>query len=143
VDDDPMPPVEIAALLEQAAQYRPSTVVSAHRLDAATTWETDRGATLRAEAGDWELTDEQGNRWTVEPATFARSYHRRPDGRYVKHEPVDAVRLTRDLDVPTAEGMSTAHAGDWLLRDARGAVWPVPDDVFRTRYRSVTRPRTM
>jgi PGDYG protein len=134
---------EIAALLDQAQRYQPCTVVSAHRLVAALTWRTDRGAPMRAEPGDWELTDEQGNRWTVEPETFARSYRRQPDGRYAKHELVDAVQLTYPLEVPTTEGVSTARIGDWLLRDAAGAVWPVPDQQFRVRYRPVDRPRTM
>lgn len=126
---------EIAALLERAALYQPTAVVRARRLSSPTAWRTDRNATMQAAAGDWELTDDAGDRWTVASGTFDRSYHRRPDGRYAKHERVEAVRLPRDLQVPTTEGLSAAHAGDWLLRDARGAVWPVPDETFRARYR--------
>ena len=88
----------------------------------------------------WELTDDHGNRWTVEAEAFARSYHRRPDGRYAKHELVHAVQLTRGVRVTTTEGISAAQAGDWLLRDAEGAVWPVPDETFRARYRPVETP---
>lgn len=127
-------------MLEHAAPYRPSSVVSATRLPAATSWRTDRGNRMRAEAGDWELTDDHGNRWTVEAEAFARSYHRRPDGRYAKHELVHAVQLTRGVPVTTTEGISAAQAGDWLLRDADGAVWPVPDETFRARYRAVETP---
>jgi hypothetical protein len=132
-----MAATEITALLEHAATYEPTAVVRARRLPEGATWLTDRGAPMQAEAGDWELTDDSGGRWTVQPETFARSYRRLLDGRYAKVERVNAVQLTSELQVPTAEGVSPARAGDWLLRDADGAVWPVPDETFRARYRPV------
>ena len=132
-----MPSTEVDGLFQGAARYRPTAVVTARRLTEPLTWHTEGGATLSAQPGDWELTDADGDRWTVEPAAFARSYRRRPDGRYAKHEFVDAVRVAHGIDVPTTEGPSTARPGDWLLRDAGGAVWPVPDHTFRDRYSPV------
>jgi len=130
-----VPSVDFTALLVDAAPYQPTAVVSARRLTEPLTWRSDRGATLHAAAGDWELTASNGDRWTVAPEAFDRSYRQLPDGRYAKHETVHAVQLTRSVQVPTREGTSTASSGDWLLRDANGALWPVPDEVFRTRYR--------
>lgn len=130
-----MHPTDVAALLTDAAPYRPTAVVSARQLPEAVEWRSEQGVSLQGAAGDWELTDDDGDRWTVEPAAFARSYRRLPNGRYAKHETVEAVRLTRAVEVSTREGLSAAQTGDWLLRDARGAVWPVPDAVFRARYR--------
>lgn len=129
------PSEEIDALLRDAARYEPTTVAHARQLCEPLIWHNENGATLRAEVGDWELADDDGKRWTVAPDSFSRTYRRLPDGRYVKHEPVDAVRLRAPLAVPTREGSSTAEPGDWLLRDAEGALWPVPDEVFRARYR--------
>jgi len=131
-----MPP-DLDALLAGAARFTPTAVVRARRLDHPLSWRDSRGTTLRAAAGDWELTDPDGARWTISPEAFARSYHRLPDGRFAKHETVEAVRLRRAVEVPTREGPVTAQPGDWLLRDAEGAVWPVPDALFRARYRPV------
>ena len=64
----------VAALLARAKPYRPVAVVSTRRLSEPLTWPSDRGATLRAAVGDWELTDAEGARWTIAPATFAPSY---------------------------------------------------------------------
>jgi hypothetical protein len=96
---------------------------------------TSRGADLRAEAGDWELIDPDGDRWTVAADTFTRSYQRSPDGHYRKRELIDAVQLTGRAEISPLEGAATTEIGDRLLRDAVGAVWPVPDRTFRARYR--------
>jgi hypothetical protein len=126
-----------AALLADAKPYRPIAVVTARRLTEPLTWLSERGDPLRGAAGDWQLTDADGNQWTIAPATFARSYRRRPDGTYAKHEVVEAVRLAGPALIPTREGPSAANAGDWLLRDATGAVWPITDRLFQARYRPV------
>jgi hypothetical protein len=126
---------EIDALFRHARRYRPTAVVSARQLTDPLVWRTSRGADLRAEAGDWELVDDDGDRWTVAADTFTRSYQRSPDGHYRKRELIDAVRLTGRAEISTLEGAATAEIGDWLLRDAVGAVWPVPDGTFRARYR--------
>jgi hypothetical protein len=127
-------PAEIDALFRHARRYRPTAVVSARQLPDPLVWRTSRGADLRAEAGDWELIDDDGDRWTVAPEAFTRSYQRRPDGRYAKLEIIEAVRLQHPVEVATHEGPSSADSGDWLLRDAEGAVWPTTDQTFRRRY---------
>lgn len=129
-----MTPAELAELFGSARSYRPVSVVTARRLSEPLTWYSERGAELHAAVGDWELVDAAGARWTVAPATFARSYRPRSDGRYEKHEMVQAVRLTEPAQIPTREGLSAANRGDWVLRDSSGAVWPVVDRVFRDRY---------
>jgi hypothetical protein len=141
---------EIDALFRPARRFEPTTVVTARRLTAPQSWHTDAGTPLRAEPGDWELTAPDGDRWTITDNAFTRSYRQRPDGRYGKWEVVEAVRLRRPVEVPTAEGPSSGRPGDWLLRDDTGAVWPVPDRRFRDRYRpagptadQVARPRRM
>jgi hypothetical protein len=125
---------DIATLLADAKPYRPTAVVTARKLARPTMWQSDRGATLRAAVGDWELRDGEETSWTIAPATFERSYRRRADGRYEKHELVEAVRLTDHVQVPTREGLSAASPGDWLLRDSSGATWPITDRLFHARY---------
>ena len=56
----------------------------------------------------------------------------------------DLVRILREAAVASGArivtgrrlepGEADADVGDWLLRDEVGAVWPVPDHVFRERY---------
>lgn len=128
-------PPDASALLAGAARFLPTAVVTAHPLDEPLTWAGPHGSRLSAAAGDWLLRDAAGATWTVAPDTFARTYRRLSDGRYARHEPVRAARLTGPVEVETREGRVTARAGDWLLRDAAGAVWPVPDGQFRERYR--------
>ena len=67
---------EIDALFRHSRRYRPTAVVSARQLTDPLVWRTSRGADLRAEAGDWELVDDDGDRWTVAADTFTRSYQR-------------------------------------------------------------------
>lgn len=131
-----MPSSGVAALLAGAERFVSTSVVTARRLDETLTWRTVHGDELRARPGDWELTDADGDRWTVAPETFARTYRRLPDGRrFVKHEEVEAVRVRESVCVPTHEGPVVARPGDWLLRDAAGVMWPVPNVRFRARYR--------
>lgn len=133
---------EIDAMFRHARSYQPTAVVSARRLSAPMSWLSDSGARLQAQPGDWELTD-GASCWTITADAFARSYRPQPDGRYAKKEIVQAVRLDEPVEVATAEGPSTGRPGDWLVRDPVGAVWPVPDDTFRKRYRPADPSRRM
>lgn len=38
------------------------------------------------------------------------------------------------LAVPTADGWQTAHSGDFLIRDASGAVYAMPGALFERLY---------
>lgn len=124
---------DLHPLLDGAPRYRAAAPVHAQRLVEGRRWRTENGSDLDAAAGDWLLTD--GRReWTVAAGVFDRSYDPLPDGTFRRSAPVEAVRLTADLDVPTLEGVSAAVAGDWLVRGVDGELWPVDDGHFRRRY---------
>lgn len=107
--------------------------MTAHRLQRDLDWSTARGSRLRAAAGDWLVSNGHGE-WTVVHDVFLRSYRRRADGRWSKHEPVHAVRVTEHVEVPTLEGPAVAEPGDWVLGTASGEMWPVTEEHFRRSY---------
>lgn len=126
-------PDDLDRLLVDAPRFRALEPIRAQQLVEARRWRTANGSDLDAAAGDWLLTD--GRReWTVAAGVFDRSYAPLPDGTFRKSAPVEAVRLTTAVDVPTLEGVSAAVAGDWLLRGVDGELWPVDDGHFRRRY---------
>jgi hypothetical protein len=90
--------------------------VIAVRLDLDTPGITYRkwGAEQKCKAGDW-LVDNNGDVYTVEAGAFARTYRSVGPGIYVKTTPIWAEKATRPGSVPTKEGQSHYHAGDYLV----------------------------
>ena len=72
------------------------------------------GATQRAKRGDW-LVDNDGDIYTVDARTFARTYKRTGPGTYVKTTPVWAEKAERSGRVKTKEGTTRYNAGDYLV----------------------------
>ena len=67
-----------------------------------------------AKAGDW-LVDNAGDVYTVDAATFARTYREVGRGAYVKSTPVWAERAESAGSVGTNEGRTAYAAGDWRV----------------------------
>ncbi len=67
-----------------------------------------------AKPGDW-LVDNGGDVYTVDAEVFARTYREVGRGAYVKSAPVWAERAQAAGSVPTKEGATAYHAGDWLV----------------------------
>lgn len=67
-----------------------------------------------ARPGDW-LLDNDGDVYTVDAATFARTYRQVGRGAYVKTTPVWAERAATAGSVATNEGRTAYAAGDWLV----------------------------
>ena len=42
------------------------------------------------------------------------------------------------LDIPTLEGMMTAHPGDWIIRGVQGEFYPCKPDIFDATYEAVS-----
>jgi len=72
------------------------------------------GGTQRCNRGDW-LVDNQGDVYTVECETFARTYRSTGPGTYVKATPVWAEVATTGGEVSTKEGTTHFDAGDYLV----------------------------
>jgi hypothetical protein len=72
------------------------------------------GGTQTCKAGDW-LVNNDGDVYTVDAQTFARTYERVGDGKYVKVTPVWAEVARESGQVQTKEGTTEYAAGDYLV----------------------------
>lgn len=91
---------------------------------------------LSACAGDW-LVSYDRSEWTVDGLAFEETYAEVTPGRWRKLEVVHAVQSDHRTDVETSEGDARAEAGDWIVTDRTGNVWPVAANEFARRYKSV------
>jgi hypothetical protein len=90
--------------------------VTAVKLDLQTTGFTYEkwGATQTCKPGDW-LLDNNGDVYTVDGASFARTYEMSSPGRYIKVAPVWAEQATSDGEIGTKEGVTHYRSGDYLV----------------------------
>lgn len=88
-----------------------------------------------AKPGDW-LVDNDGEVYSVDAESFARTYRAISPGRFEKHGHVYAVRADTHGRVATKEGFSTYAPGDWLVsNDAEGRdVYAVDAAAFARMY---------
>lgn len=119
---------------------RAQQVVHAVRLDLDFDGFTYRkwGGAQRCAQGDW-LVDNDGDVYTVDGATFARTYRHIGSGAYQKVTPVWAEQATTAGSVPTLEGATRYEAGDYLVsndEDGRDA-WAVTRARFEQMYEPV------
>jgi hypothetical protein len=47
---------------------------------------------------------------------------------------IDAVPITKTMEIKTKEGTMTGNPGDWLITGTEGEKYPCKDSVFRTKY---------
>ena len=93
------------------------------------------GGMQMCKAGDW-LVNNDGDVYTVDHATFERTYRRLGLGTYVKTTPVWAAVADAAGSVPTKEGVTRYQAGDYLVfNEEQGAdAYAVPAAKFETMY---------
>jgi hypothetical protein len=93
------------------------------------------GAVQTCKRDDW-LVDNDGEVYSVDAATFARTYRRQPDGRFLKITPVWAEATSESGSVKTKEGTTHYKAGDYLVfNDADGGdAYAVAKDKFEKMY---------
>lgn len=100
---------------------RPDQVVHAVKLDLDTDGFVYRkwGGEQRCKAGDWLVSNAQSgdnaDTYTVDAATFARTYRHVDKGAYVKTTPVWAEQASAEGRVATKEGSTGYAAGDYLV----------------------------
>jgi hypothetical protein len=73
-------------------------------------WDHDQ----RCKPGDW-LVDNDGDVYTVDADSFARTYREQRRGHYVKTARVWAEQATGDGSIATREGRTGYSKGDWLV----------------------------
>jgi hypothetical protein len=93
------------------------------------------GANQRCRAGDW-LIDNDGDCYTVDAESFARTYRRVSPGRYLKTSCVWAEAATQSGVVSTKEGSTNYSAGDYLVsNDEEGKdAYAVTREKFLSMY---------
>jgi len=47
---------------------------------------------------------------------------------------IEAIRLTRAMEIDTIEGTLTASPGDWLITGVEGEQYPVKNSIFMATY---------
>jgi hypothetical protein len=100
------------------------------------------GGLQRAKSGDW-LVDNQGDVYTVDAKTFARTYRpllgagRRLTGRYTKITPVWAHVATAPGKIKTKEGASSYKRGDYIVYNDRDGTdgYRISAAKFKAMYR--------
>lgn len=118
-------------------RYRRFGVVLASRLTEPHSWQTATGETLIGQPGDWLVNDAAGSVRTVTDASF-RATHLQLDGdRWQRTSEVDARPVRPGERIDTQEGPTTAGPDGWVVRDADGNHWIVPDSKFRESYHPV------
>lgn len=95
---------------------RPTDVIIAVQVDLDTDGFTYQkwGATQTCKRGDW-LVNNNGDTYSVDGETFARTYRAAGPGTYVKTAPVWAEVAGRAGDIGTKEGSTHYEAGDYLV----------------------------
>lgn len=109
--------------------------VIAEQRDAAWTWKTGSGETMRAEAGDWAVRDVDGDeRWSVRDDIFRATYQHEEGDRWQRRGTVRARPAEDGETVATLEGSVRASSGDWVVQGDQGEQWVVPGEQFARRY---------
>jgi len=93
------------------------------------------GTTQTCRRGDW-LVDNGGDVYTVNRASFARTYRRKAPGRYLKITPVWAEIAAAAGRVATKEGVTHYRAGDYLVFNEKSGsdAYAVTAKKFRKMY---------
>jgi hypothetical protein len=96
------------------------------------------GSTQTCKRGDW-LVNNNGDTYTVDRDTFARTYRSTGPGTYVKTTPVWAEVASTGGEVRTKEGTTHYLAGDYLVSNESdgGDAYAVARDAFERMYMPV------
>jgi hypothetical protein len=93
------------------------------------------GGAQRAKRGDW-LVDNDGDIYSVDSKSFARTYRRVAPGRYVKKTPVWAEVAAEPGSVSTKEGRTRYKRGDYIVYNERsgGDAYAITAAKFNAMY---------
>jgi hypothetical protein len=118
---------------------RATQVVHAVKLDLDCDGFTYRkwGGEQRCKPGDWLVYNpSEAETYTVDAASFARTYRHLRDGAYLKTAPVWAERAAAAGRVETKEGTTSYEAGDYLVSNEEdgGDPYAVASEMFERQY---------
>ena len=120
-----------------ARKFKRGGLVRASRLTSSLTWTNYTGEEMHGEAGDWRVTDEQGNLRTVKDPEFRVSHELVADDVWRRVGTFLAWQVSEAVVVRTKEGKATARANDWIVEAPSGERWPVENGQFLWSYEEV------
>lgn len=93
------------------------------------------GGEQRCKAGDW-LVNSDGETYTIDSDSFARTYREHGPGLYVKVGCVWAEQAGAAGSIRTKEGKTSYEAGDWLVYNGadRTDGYAVKPEKFKSLY---------
>jgi hypothetical protein len=96
------------------------------------------GSEQTCKPGDW-LVDNNGDVYTVDRESFARTYSAVSPGLYRKTGRVWARQATHDGTIPTKEGITHYRAGDYLVynQENESDGYAVKAENFRAMYERI------
>lgn len=95
------------------------------------------GAEQRCKQGDW-LIDNNGEIYSVDAESFAKTYRQISPGRFIKTAPVWAEIAHADGSIKTKEGESHYRAGDYLVFNQEDGTdgYCIPAERFLALYQA-------
>jgi len=108
--------------------------VTAVRRDEPWTWTTADGTLMHGNAGDWEVTDDDGATRSIDDEVFSRSHEPIAGDRWRRVGEVHARRALPGEVVHSLEGDQTARAGQWVMRGVAGEEWLVSGERLASTY---------
>ncbi len=115
---------------------RTGIVTAVHRMQPWS-WTTESGQTMKADAGDWEVSDGVGRSWSVRDSIFQSRYEHVDGNRWRRVGFVHARPACEGEAIETLEGSIHATGPAWLLMGASGDRWVVPEERFTRHYKAV------
>ncbi len=127
------------ARMNTPQRYRPHagrTVVAIQlRLDMPGFAYQKWGHDQQCQQGDW-LVDNEGDVYTVNAESFAKTYRAVSKGLYAKSQCVWARQAAQAGSVATKEGLTAYQSGDWLVSNHEDGsdAYAISSDKFPTLY---------
>lgn len=122
-------------------RFRRTGRVHARKVSIGWTWSAGEGDRMQAASGDWRVSDEEGNEWSVAADIFPETYRHVSGDIWERRGIVLARPASPGERIATLEGEVDTRAGDWVVRGEGGEEWPVPAAQFERRYEEVTDSR--
>jgi hypothetical protein len=116
-------------------RYRRTGSVTAKRRWSPWTWTSESQHTMSAGWRDWEVSDGNGEPWSVRNDIFRATYRHVDGDRWESSGTVLARPAKAGETIETLEGRAAAADGDWVVQGDQGEQWPVPKEKFAQRYR--------
>jgi hypothetical protein len=115
-------------------RFRRRGEVTARRRAEPWTWTTSDGTAMRGDAGDWEVTGDDGAARSVDAAIFDQTHEPIDGDRWRRVGVVRGRRARPGEVVHSLEGDQIARLGQWVLHGVGGEEWLVSSEHLEATY---------